>query len=159
MAPLDWSKLPDLIAVALLAWAFASVARHSNAPVSGNWLHGWLLILLHFAASIFLLEPGLWSKLASEVSVLSLVWAGTLFMRAALPYRKETSSRWMLVMLLSTYTLYVGLVMAHAPIWLLNVSAVLLFMGPLGVALVVLPKFRHPLRWATIAMNLSLAII
>ena len=96
----DWSKLPDVAAVALLTVAFASVARQGRNSVSGVWLIGWLMIVLHFFAYMFLSAPGHWSDLASFVGTAALVCAGVLFMWASVPYRKRTSSRWMLAVLL-----------------------------------------------------------
>ena len=96
----NWSELPDLAAVALLAGAFASVARRSQAQFSKVWLIGWLLIALHFAAFVFLTVPGMWGTLATLIGLCALVWAGLLFMWASVPYRQEISSRWMLAVLL-----------------------------------------------------------
>ena len=39
----NWIELPDLAAVALLAGAFASVARRGHTAVSRLWLTGWLV--------------------------------------------------------------------------------------------------------------------
>ncbi len=74
-ALVDWSKLPDLGAVALLTLAFASVARHARASVSSIWLTGWLLIAVHFAAFMFLGAPGYWADLATFIGLASLVSA------------------------------------------------------------------------------------
>lgn len=105
----NWSELPDLAAVALLAGAFASVARRSQAQFSKVWLIGWLLIALHFAAFVFLTVPGMGGTLATLIGLCALVWAGLLFMWASVPYRQEISSRWMLAVLLGVNTLYVVL--------------------------------------------------
>ena len=101
---MDWSKLPDLIAFGLLAGAFASVARDSHTPVSRHWLTAWLLIVAHFGAFMFATLPGWAGNAAGLAGLLVLIWAGVLFMRAAVPYRTENSSRAMLVVLLAAYT-------------------------------------------------------
>ena len=156
---MDWTKFPDLIAVVLLAWAFASVVRHSHARVSGNWLNGWLLIVLHFSAYMFIPTPGMVGDVALVITETSLAWAGILFMKAALPYSQEVSSRWMLWVMLSGYTLYIAVIVLHAPAWLLSVSAVLLAAGPLAVTLSVARRFSHPLRWFTVILNSVLCVV
>jgi len=69
----NWSELPDLTAVALLACAFASVSRRNPTPVSGIWLTGWLMIVVHFAAFLFLGIPGIWGTLAAIIGLSGLV--------------------------------------------------------------------------------------
>jgi predicted signal transduction protein with EAL and GGDEF domain len=156
----DWSKLPDLGAVALLALAFASVARHVRATVSAIWLTGWLLIAIHFAAFMFLGAPGHWADLASFIGLAALACAGVLFMWAAVPHRrKQRSSRWMLVVLLTIYTLYFGLlVIDPVASWALTPTAMLIGILPLSILILAFRQFRHPLRWALVVLNLFLSI-
>ena len=155
---MDWSKLPDIVAVGLLASAFASVARRSYTRTAGLWLTGWLLIVLHFTSFVFLPAPHWWGELADLVGLASLVWAGVLFMWAAVPYRTESSSRWMLLVLIAANTLYVCAIAAAAtPHWMLNVAACLLAAGPLTVALSAIRRFQHPLRWTTVVLYAGLA--
>jgi diguanylate cyclase (GGDEF)-like protein len=159
-ALVDWSKFPDLGAVALLTLAFASVARHVRATVSAIWLTGWFLIATHFAAFMFLGAPGHWADLASFVGVAALACAGVLFMWAAVPHRNEQrSSRWMLVALLTIYTLYIGLLVID-PIasWALTPAAVLIGILPLSILILAFREFRHPLRWAIVALNACLSV-
>lgn len=154
---MDWSKLPDIMAVALLAAAFASVARRSYTRVSGIWLTGWILIALHFAALVFLPVPGIVGVVASLVELVALTSAGVLFMWASVPYRSENSSRWMLVALLTSITLYLCAIEYDARPSLLRAAAVLLGCTPLAVALAGMRRFNHPLRWATVVTYLGLS--
>jgi diguanylate cyclase len=156
----DWSKLPDLGAVALLTLAFASVARHARASVSAIWLTGWLLIAVHFAAFMFLGAPGFWADLATFVGLAALVSAGVLFMWASVPHRtKQRSSLWMLIALLTSYTLYFGLlVIDPVASWALIPVAVLIGACPLAISLLTLSSFTHPLRWTIVGLNLALSI-
>jgi diguanylate cyclase (GGDEF)-like protein len=154
----DWSKLPDILAVGLLSLAFASVARRSYTRASGIWLTGWLLIVLHFTSFLFLPAPGKWGLTADLVGVTSLVWAGLLFMWAAVPYRQERSSRWMLLVLLATNTICVCVLQAGTPASVTKGAAILLGVGPLAVALAYIRKFRHRLRWAVVVLYLGLGI-
>jgi diguanylate cyclase (GGDEF)-like protein len=155
----DWSKLPDVAVVALLTVAFASVARQGHNSVSGVWLAGWLMIVLHFFAIVLLPAPGHWGDLANFVSMASLVSAGVLFMWASVPYRMHSSSRWMVAAVLATYTLYLGLLVVF-PVasWLLAPAAALMGALPLAITLSALPRFIPPLRWAIVVLNLGLSI-
>jgi diguanylate cyclase (GGDEF)-like protein len=155
----DWSKLPDLIAVGLLAWAFASVARKSPTRVSTHWLVAWLLIVLHFFA--FMLSPLTppTGPTATFVGIVTLIWAGILFMRASVPFRRESSSYFMLVTVLTTYTIYVAVLMYGTLGMVADSAAVLLGLAPLVVALIFVHRFTHPLRWVAVAMQVALSAL
>ena len=156
---MNWRVLPDLTAVALLAGAFASVSRRNPTAVSGVWLTGWLMIVLHFAAFLFLEFAGIWGTLAAAVGLSALVWAGFLFMWAAVPYRDQTSSRWMFAALIIPNTLYIFLsIIAPNSVWILNVSAALLGALPLLVAVLWVRKFTHVLRWILVSLYTGLSI-
>lgn len=154
---MDWGKIPDVGAVALLTCAFASVARRGFTAISGLWLLGWLLIELHFTAFLFDNEPGGAGVFATFVGLAALAWAGVIFMWACVPYRDRLSNRIMLYILLSTNTLYVALLI-YAPngSWTLVPASLLFGLLPLGVALATLRRFSHPLRWAVVSMYLGL---
>ena len=123
---MDWTKLPDLAAVAVLTCAFASVARRGQTMASRHWLTGWVLIALYFAAFVFISTPGIWGTLALDIGLASLTSAGVLFMWASVPYRTERSSRWMLFSVLFTNALYIVLITSdQARPWALNAAAVL----------------------------------
>lgn len=155
----NWIELPDLLAVALLAGAFASVARRGHTSVSRIWLTGWLVIVLHFAAFLFVGTPGVWGNLAEAVGIAALTSAGLLFMWSTIPYRRQSSSRWMFLGLVLTNTLYIFLLddCLHAD-WALTPVAALLGVVPLTIALATLPKLKHPLRWAVVALYCALSI-
>jgi diguanylate cyclase (GGDEF)-like protein len=156
---LNWAELPDLTAVALLACAFASVARRSPTPVSGIWLTGWIMIAVHFAAFLFLNFPGAIGTLATVIGLVALTWAGLLFMWASVPYRRVTSSHWMLAVLSVTNALYITLLSATpATAWALNLGAMLFGALPLLVALGALQKFNNPLRWTVVGLYGTLSV-
>ncbi|MGB7549667.1 MAG: GGDEF domain-containing protein [Terracidiphilus sp.] len=155
---MNWSELPDLVAVALLACAFASVARRGQTPVSGLWLTGWMLIVLHFLAFMFLSAPGWRGILAEDTGLVALADAGVLFMYAAVPYRDEILSRLMFLSLLGTNTLYIYLINARpASDWTLDSAAVLVGALPLTVAIVSLRKTNHMLRWMVVSLYCALS--
>lgn len=155
---MDWSKLPDIVAVGLLASAFASVARRNYTPVARVWLTGWVLIVLHFAAFLFLPAPGPVGLFAGLFGAASLVWAGVLFMWASVPYRQEDSSRWMLLILIAANTLYICALEDGARSWVLNVCAILLGASPLALTLKSIRRFNHRLRWVTVVLYLGLSL-
>jgi diguanylate cyclase (GGDEF)-like protein len=116
------------------------------------------MIVLHFAASLFATLPGFWGNLALFISVASLVSGGILFMWAAVPYRAQPSSRWMVTLQLASYTLYLGiLILSARPSWATVPAAVLIGALPLAIALLSLSRFKHPLRLAIVVLNLALA--
>jgi len=109
---------------------------------------------------MFLGAPGHWADLASFVGLASLACAGVLFMWAAVPHRREQrSSLWMLIVLLTTYTLYFGLLVID-PIasWALKPVAMLIGVLPLSILILAFRQFRHPLRWTLVVLNLFLSI-
>jgi diguanylate cyclase (GGDEF)-like protein len=155
---LDWSKLPDLAAVTLLAIAFSAVARRSQASVSVLWLTGWALIALHFAAFIF--APGAEESgtIAAFIGFTALAWAGILFMWAFVPYRNSLSSFSMAAILLGTNSLYIAVILAE-PVrpWALILAAALFGILPLTLALATLRTNNHPLRWMLVALYCALS--
>ncbi len=156
---MDWSKLPDLAAVAVLTCAFASVARRGQTATSRHWLTGWVLIALHFAAFIFLRAPGIWGTLALDIGLASLTSAGVLFMWASVPYRTERSSRWMLISVLLTNALYIVLIRSdQTSPWLLNTAAILFGTAPMAIALTARRDFTHLLRWLLVGIYSVLAV-
>lgn len=156
---MDWSRLPDLAAIALLAGAFASVARRSHMYASGVWLTGWCLIGVHFLGFMFAGMPGAFGIVATDIGLIALVWPGILFMYSAVPYRQSRSSIAMLVVLMSATALYI-VILNGAPAWhtaLVPVAALLGF-GPLVVALTEVRSFRYPYRWILLSLYVLLSI-
>jgi diguanylate cyclase (GGDEF)-like protein len=156
----NWVELPNLAAVALLAGAFASVARRGHTPVSKLWLTGWLVIVLHFASLLFLTAPDHWGQIAEAVGLAALTWAGLLFMWAAVPYRQMQSSRYIFAALLLTNSLYIPLVTGCLRAnWALVPVSAMFGALPLLIALVSLRKFNHPLRWTLVCLYCALSIL
>ena len=156
---MDWSKLPDVGAVALLVCAFASVERHNHTAVSRRWLIGWCMVVLHFSAFVFVPAPGNWGVMATIIGIASLTWAGLLFQSASVPFRTLTSSQWIQGLLLGTNTLYIVLLVVGpvAP-WVLNLVAALFGGGPLAVALLSVRSVRSAIRWSTVCISCALSV-
>lgn len=155
---MDWSKLPDIVAVGLLASAFASVARNSSSRTSGLWLTGWLLIVLHFTSFVFIPAPQPWAFIAELLGISSLVWAGVLFMWAAVPYRDCFSSRLMLIGLIASTTLYICALLDGGSPRIISAAAALLGIAPFTIALVSVRTVNHPLRWSLVALYAGLTV-
>lgn len=156
---MDWSQVPDLAAILLLASAFASLARQGRSSVSALWLTGWLLIALHFAAFVFLPIPGRWGDVAQFVGLAALADAGVLFMYSAVPYREQQSTRFMLLALLASTTIYLAFLLASPSFgWALTIASVLIGVSPLALAIIAAPAFRHPLRALLVCLYGALAI-
>ena len=156
---MDLSKIPDVAAIALLTLAFFAVARHGRTSFSSVWLIGWLMIVLHFAAFLFLPAPDVFGVAAAILGSAALAWAGILFMWAAVPHRGRGSSRLMLAALLTTNTLYISLIfIAPAAHWLLAPTAVLMGALPLVIALLDIRKLNHPLRWGLVLLYAALSV-
>ncbi|MGD0799800.1 MAG: GGDEF domain-containing protein [Terracidiphilus sp.] len=159
MTFLNWSGIPVLAAVALLICAFASVARHSHRSVSGLWLTGWLMILLHFVAALFYTVPGIWGALAFTIASASLGWAGVMYIYASIAHHKYVSSPWMLGSVAAAGTLYVTVLCLGSTLhWALNLAALLLGICPLVVMLASMRKDSYPLRWVIVTLIGSLSI-
>ena len=155
----DWSRLPDLGAVGLLTCAFASVAKRGQTPQSAVWLLGWLMIVLHFLAYMFLNVDGAIGPAAAFIGISALTWAGVLFTWAAVPYRKTLSSEWMVGIMLSTNTLYIGaIILEPNSVWLLTSAAILLGALPLATALFAVRSVNSPQRWAVVFLYGALSV-
>jgi diguanylate cyclase (GGDEF)-like protein len=142
-----------------LTCAFASVARQGPTTGSKPWLVGWALITFHFAALLFINAPGLVGDLASAIGLACLTAGGALFMWAAVPYRHEPTSQWMLIAQLTTNIFYVILISSdNVSPWALNMAAVLLGLAPLLVTLIAFRQFNHPIRWALVCAYFVLSI-
>jgi diguanylate cyclase (GGDEF)-like protein len=154
----DWSKFPDVAVLSLLSLAFFSVARNSRNASSRVWLVGWMMIVLHFGAFMFLPATGILGTASLLLGTSALSWAGILFMWAAVPYRGRVSSRWMLSALITANTFYIVVLCLAPPAhWLLKPAAILMAISPLVVSLGSLRAFSHPLRWSTVVLYCALS--
>ena len=155
---MDWSRLPDVAAVALLTCAFASAAKRGQTIDSGVWLVGWLMVVLHFVAFMFDGMTGLVGTTAMFIGLCALAWAGLLFTWAAVPYRNRLSSRWMLGIMVGTNTLYLALTsFAPQAAWALSFSAILFGAFPLIVTVVTFRTTNFPQRWLIVLIYCSLS--
>jgi diguanylate cyclase (GGDEF)-like protein len=156
---LDWSRLPDVAAVALLTCAFASAAKRGQTVDSGVWLVGWFMIVLHFTAFLYDNVAGLVGTIATFIGMCALAWAGLLFTWAAVPYRNRLSSRWFMGVMVFNNTLYVALA-SFAPhaAGALTFMAILFGALPLLIALITVRTTSFSQRWIIVAIYAGLSV-
>ena len=155
---MDWSRLPDIGAVALLTCAFVSVDRRGQTSESGIWLVGWLMVVFHFVAEFFQNFQGPAGDIASFVSLCALAWAGALFTWATIPYREKLSSRWMLGFVMAANAFYLSVaVFAPQSTSALTVAAALFGLLPLSITAAAVRTFKFGRRWALVGLYCALS--
>ena len=154
---MDWSKIPDILAIASLACAFASILRHNRTPAHRLWLVGWSMIVLHFLGFMVVGLPGIIGTLGTMMGLVMLVGAGLCFMWATVPSETGVSCRRMACVAYVTCSLYVTLAsVENVPGWAFDLSAVLIALGPLAVAIHYRRYGQHALRWLTVGLHVAL---
>ncbi len=164
---MDWTKIPDLLAITALVLAFASILRREppeqleqqDSPVADSrlWLYGWILILLHFAASMGEQWNGWAGYFAAAVTLVTLVATAIIFMRASVRYRNHPSSLWMTAALSVPPSVYILLVLLPAaPGWSLAATAILTALGPLLVVLLSPRNLLAAPRYITVTLYFAL---
>jgi diguanylate cyclase (GGDEF)-like protein len=154
---MDWSKLPDVLAITCLAAAFASISRSNRTPQHRLWLGGWMLIVLHFMCSVFQNLPDVFGILGQIGALASLIAAGICFMWATVPYETGVRSRRMASVAVLSMSIYVVLaVLPNMPKWSFDLSAIFIATGPMVVAIVYRRNAQHRLRWLTVGFQFAL---
>jgi len=154
---MDWSKIPDILAIVSLSCAFSSILRRNRTPAHRLWLLGWTMIGIHFVGLMIMGAPGPLGLAGSIVGVTALAAAGLCFMWATVPSENGVSCRRMAVVIFLTVSLYMVLAAVdHMPGWAFDLAAVLIAVGPLTVGIVYRNYAQHPLRWLTIGLHFAL---
>ena len=163
---LDWSKVPDILAIACLVCAFASILKRNRRFVpeessgSGRWLVGWILIVVHFFGYMFLQVPGLLGMVMVQIGSISLAAAGIFFSWATIPNRRDKSSLWMASVLLVTISAMVGLDgIDNTPTLVFDILAILLALAPIAVTLAFRKEGISSVRKITVSAQLILGIV
>ena len=154
---MDWSKIPDVVAIASLACAFFSISRQNRTPQHHLWLVGWIMIAIHFIGFMFADLPGAAGTVGLMVGMISLIEAGVFFMWATVPSESGISSRRMAFVTLLSMSLYTGLAcLQSAPGWAFDACAVFIALGPLAVGIFYVRYAQHALRWLTVGLQFAL---
>jgi diguanylate cyclase (GGDEF)-like protein len=157
---MDWSKIPDILAVAALACAFASILRRHRTPGHRLWLIGWFLIVFHFVGFMLAGLPGAVGVAGNVVGIVALVVAAVFFMWATVPYETGVSSRLLAAVVLVSLSIYATLSsLPSAPGWAFDDAAVLISIAPLTLAVLLVRQAQHALRWVTVIVHLLLGAV
>jgi len=157
---MDWSKIPDILAIASLAFAFFSILRRNPTPSHRLWLVGWMFIAIHFVGLAFTRMPGNPGLLGIIVGLTSLVEAAIFFMWATVPHQTVVSSRRMAALTLFSTALYVFLAcLPQVRGWIFDASAIFVALGPLSVGFHYRKSGQHTLRWLTVVFHFLLGLV
>ena len=77
---MNFSVLPNLIALAILVAVFRAILRQGTTQRLHLWLAGWFLVLMHFAAQFLDTGRGDWSQVATTISLDALILASVAFL-------------------------------------------------------------------------------
>jgi len=154
---MDWSKVPDVLAIASLSCAFFSISRRNRTPQQILWLIGWIMIAVHFLGFMFMHLTGITGILGAIVAMVALIAAGVFFMWATVPDESAISCRRMAIVTLISMSLYIALgCLPTAPGWAFDACALFIGLGPLAVAIAYVRYSQHLLRWLTVGLQFGL---
>lgn len=114
---LDYTSLPDLLALALLVFVFWSILRRRVGGQLRVWLMGWIFVVLHFLVLLFAGKAGSVQTVAWVLSYLFLELAGAAFIYAAGRGQCADRTRWIASAGLLATSLYIVFGVT-APAWL-----------------------------------------
>ncbi len=77
---MNFAALPNLVALAVLVAVFWAISRKATSQQIQLWLLGWILVLVHFAATLPAPANGMWSRLTTILAVGSLILATIMFL-------------------------------------------------------------------------------
>ena len=93
---MNFTMLPSLIALAALAVLFRAILHQSTSERVGLWLTGWILVLVHSVAQFVDTGQGLWSRLATAVSLNTLEAASVAFLLSFSPVATDRRRQFLL---------------------------------------------------------------
>lgn len=155
---MDWSKIPDILAIASLASAFFSISHRHRTAQHQLWLAGWLLIVIHFLAFLFAGLRGAAGLVSLGFGLVTLIVAGVCFMWATVPSETRVNSRRLAIVTAGSMSFYciLAVLPVSVPNWLLDAAAIAIGLAPLTVAIYYLRYSQHALRWLTVGLQFAL---
>jgi diguanylate cyclase (GGDEF)-like protein len=109
-ATMWWKPLPDLLSIGLLIYAFLSVSRpEARSAQMRLWLLGWIMIEVHFAASMFVGATGWLGFVSFRVAESALAWTALIFSRSmdTQPQGPESRSWFWALLVVNTLFLFI----------------------------------------------------
>lgn len=156
---MNWSAIPDITAAGFLAIAFASVLNRNGVSGPYRWLIGWLLIVLHFVALLFISMPAFWGNLANIICDTALLWAAVFFMWESVPHNSLNSSRYMLYSILAANLVHTTFSnISNSSTLVLDLSSALYAIGPLIVMALNWKQVHSPIRILAVSSYCALSI-
>lgn len=152
----DWSKLPDLVAMGLLTCAFVSVTSRFQTSASRHWLAGWCCIILHFCLQFFAPLPGAWGTGMAVASILALVAAALFFIGASASAPRRSVLYCMMLLMMVLFTLSICALVYEAPAWVVNLSEAMLCLTPLAATLLYRQWTNSAMSWMMSLLHLGL---
>jgi diguanylate cyclase (GGDEF)-like protein len=77
---MNFAALPNLLALAVLVGVFRAISRKDASQQIQLWLLGWILVLVHFAATLPVPTDEFWSRFATGMAVGALILASVTFL-------------------------------------------------------------------------------
>jgi len=77
---MNFAAVPNLVALAVLVAVFRAISRRATSQQVQLWLLGWILVLVHFAASLPAPASASWSRFTTAIALDSLVLASVAFL-------------------------------------------------------------------------------
>ena len=111
---MNFNVLPNLVALAILVAVFRAILRQGTADRLHLWLAGWILVLAHFAAQFLDAGHGVWSQIATAISLDALILASIAFLISVSAIVGSDSRR---RVLLASAIAVPALAYANAVIW------------------------------------------
>ena len=92
---MNFAAIPNLVALAVLVAVFWAISRKATSQQIQLWLLGWILVLVHFAATLPASADGVWSRLTTGLAVAALILASVTFLIsvAAVAYSRQRQAR------------------------------------------------------------------
>jgi len=149
---MNFAAIPNLVALAVLVAVFWAISRKATSQQIQLWLLGWILVLIHFAATMPAPADGIWSRLTTAIAVGSLILASVTFLISVIAVAYTRRRRVGLALAISVPALaYVGGV-----IWDVNAPSYYYFLIVVGTSLPLALVWRYHKQDRLYAAGLTL---
>ncbi len=98
---MNFGPLPNLVALAVLVAVFWAISRKATSQQVQLWLLGWILVLVHFAATLPAPADGTWSRFTTAAALASLILASVTFLISVVAAAQSRSRQIVLAIAIS----------------------------------------------------------